>query len=101
MQTIHVREPYKPERHRPSVPHVLLAQRHHLGKRRVVGALHVRKADRGLVHEQLERLGAALGLCSGSQDERADAHRLVELDMCRWAGRVSTRGRQRMAYVDV
>lgn len=79
MQTIHVREPHKLERHRPSIPNVLLAQRHDLRKHRVVGTLHVPKADRGLVHEQLECLGPALWH-GGSQDERADAHGLVELD---------------------
>lgn len=79
MQTIHAGEPHKLERHRPSIPNVLLAERHDLGKHRVVDALHVPKADRGFVHEQLERLGPAFGRCSGSQDERADAHRLVEL----------------------
>lgn len=66
MQTIHVREPHKLERHRPSIPNVLLAQRHDLRKRPVVGIFHVPKADRGLVHEQLERLGSALGRYGGS-----------------------------------
>lgn len=101
MQTVHAREPYKLERHRTSIPHVLLAQRHDLCKRRVVGAFHIPKADRGLVHEQLERLGSAFGRYGGSEDERADAHGLVELCGER-AARDSRAGKGEggMAYVD-
>ena len=79
MQHVHAREPHKLERHRPSVAHVRLAERHDLGERSVVGALDVREADRGLVHEQFERLGPAVWRDGRSEDERADAHRLVEL----------------------
>lgn len=101
MQTIHAREPHKLERQRPSIPNVLLAQRRHLRKHGVVVALHVPEADRRLVHQQLERLGPALGRYGGSQDERADAHRLVEL-RSRWVGSESVRDPYSpdVAYVD-
>ena len=61
MQAVDALEAHEPEHHPAALRDVLGGQLHDLRKRAVVRALHVLKVDRGLVHEQLERLGRALG----------------------------------------